>query len=514
MLSTDRPMGATEQKSLLLMTVDCLRADHVGFMGYERPTTPFLDSLATAACVLPTAIVAGAPTYYSVPSILASRHPLDLGRDRLGLAPGEASLASTLREAGYATAAFSAGNPYISRRFGFEQGFDTFHDFLGDEAGAVHRSGEPGDGNWTSRLNRGLASISYRLGPIGGLYDELYFQYCQRRAASAGESLNALRRFPAADVLVDAALRWLSSLGNRPFFFWLHFIDTHYPYYPATEALDALAPGKWTPGRARYENSFWNRGDVGVRRLSRHRDDVVELYDAGIRWVDTQVERLVEGLQALGSWDNCAAAWTADHGEEFLDHGGRYHPPAHLHEELIRVPLLLRVPGLVSQKQPASPFSLVDLAPTLLSALGIDVPELFRGRSLWPQIQSGQTWDRPAVAECVAGCTNPFLVASRLGPRVLAVREERYKLVLTFEPRGELLFDLQEDPREKAPLPAGTEKAARSRLLAVAREHLWRSIEQRDMPARLRSCLRDVQLEWAGLPVQSLASQARSRCSA
>jgi arylsulfatase A-like enzyme len=181
---------------------------------------------------------------------------------------------------------------------------------------------------------------------------------------------------------------------------------------------------------------------------------------------------------------------------------------------LIRVPLLLRVPGLVSQKQPASPFSLVDLAPTLLSALGIDVPELFRGRSLWPQIQSGQTWDRPAVAECVAGCTNPFLVASRLGPRVLAVREERYKLVLTFEPRGELLFDLQEDPREKAPLPAGTEKAARSRLLAVAREHLWRSIEQRDMPARLRSCLRDVQLEWAGLPVQSLASQARSRCSA
>src|SRR5713101_3491778 len=95
-------------KSIVLVTVDCLRADHVGFMGYDRPTTPFLDSLASESFIVPAAIVAGAPTYYSFPAILASRYPLALGRDVVGLAPGESTLASVLRESGYATGAFSA----------------------------------------------------------------------------------------------------------------------------------------------------------------------------------------------------------------------------------------------------------------------------------------------------------------------------------------------------------------------------------------------------------------------
>src|ERR1700758_4494931 len=100
--------------SLVLITVDCLRADHVGFLGYDRATTPFLDSLAKESFVFPEAIAAGVPTYYSFPAILASRYPLALGRDVIGLAPGEASLACTLQDAGYATAAFLAANPYLS----------------------------------------------------------------------------------------------------------------------------------------------------------------------------------------------------------------------------------------------------------------------------------------------------------------------------------------------------------------------------------------------------------------
>src|ERR1035438_45169 len=123
-----------KQKSIVLVTVDCLRADHVGFMGYERPTTPFLDSLAGESFVVPTAIVAGAPTYYSLPAILASRMPLALGRDVIGLAPGETTLATVLRESGYATGAFSAANPYISPRFGYDHGFEVFRDFLDFEA--------------------------------------------------------------------------------------------------------------------------------------------------------------------------------------------------------------------------------------------------------------------------------------------------------------------------------------------------------------------------------------------
>jgi arylsulfatase A-like enzyme len=500
-------METTKKKSLLLISVDCLRADHVGFMGYERPTTPFLDALAQESFVVPAAIVGGAPTYYSVPSILASRFPLDLGRDRLGIAPGEATLASALKDAGYATAAFCAGNPYISSRFGYEQGFDTFHDFLGaDGSTAEERPGKPRNGSWAGRLNRGIAAITHQLGPIGSVYDEVYFQYCQRWATPSEKSLDALRRFPSADRIVDAALKWLSSLSNQPFFLWLHFMDPHSPYYPAEPALTALAPGKWSPFRARYVNSFWNRGDVGPGRFSGHREDIVELYDGGVRWVDAQIERLVRGLKESGSWERCGLAFTADHGEEFLDHGGRYHPPAHLREELIHVPLLLRWPAVPSRQQADSPFSLVHLAPTLLDALGVPAPETLRGRSLWPQLQAGEAWESPAVAECVAGCTNPFLPEKRLGPRVLAVRDARYKLVLYFEPPQELLFDLQSDPREERPLPPGAGKPVRRRLLEAAREHLRRSIEGRNVEARLRSCLRDLQLEWTVTPVRPVAS--------
>ena len=121
------------QKSIILVTVDCLRADHVGFMGYHRPTTPFLDSLAGQSFVVPAAIVAGAPTYYSFPAVFASRYPLALGRDVLGLAPEEPSLTLVLKSAGYATASIGAANPYISSRFGYQEGFDTFRDFLEEE---------------------------------------------------------------------------------------------------------------------------------------------------------------------------------------------------------------------------------------------------------------------------------------------------------------------------------------------------------------------------------------------
>src|SRR5579863_10004940 len=119
-----------ERKSVLLVTVDCLRADHCGFMGYPRPTTPFLDSLATESFVFPSAIVAGVPTYYSFPAILASRYPLALGREVVGLAVRESNLASAFHDDGYATAFFGAANPYLSPQFGYDFGFDTFCDFL------------------------------------------------------------------------------------------------------------------------------------------------------------------------------------------------------------------------------------------------------------------------------------------------------------------------------------------------------------------------------------------------
>jgi arylsulfatase A-like enzyme len=487
-----------KQKSIVLVTVDCLRADHVGFMGYERPTTPFLDSLAAESIVVPAAIVAGAPTYYSFPAILASRYPLGLGRDVLGLGRDEPTLASALKQAGYSTASFGAANPYISARFGYEHGFDTFRDFLADEPVPLPEekvNATTGSG-WANRLNRGLQKIRPALGPLGRVYDGLYFEYCQR-VTPVADSLDALRRFPAADVIVDHACTWLASVGDAPFFLWLHLMDPHSPYYPKDAALELMRQAPVTPYRARYLNSYWNRSDLGPRRLAHRRDEIVALYDAGVRWVDSQMERLTDALRASSQWDNCIFAFTADHGEEFLDHGGRYHPPSWLMEELIHVPLLLRVPGITKKEVAKSPFSMVHLAPTLLDAAQLPAPTEFQGRSHWEPLRQGSSFDGVAISECVTGCTNPFRAENRMGPRVLSVREARYKLVLHFDPPAENLYDLDADPGEKAPHALTAQKPVRRRLLEIAHEHLQRTSERRDSGARMSARLREVRLEWA-----------------
>jgi arylsulfatase A-like enzyme len=489
------------KRSVILVTVDCLRADHTGFMGYARPTTPFLDTLAAESFVVPTAIVAGAPTYYSLPAILASRMPLALGRDVVGLAPRETTLATVLRESGYATAAFSAGNPYISARFGYGQGFDVFHDFLSadpqstaDTLNLEIPSGDSVRGN----LNRSIKSFAGAVG-LSELYNEMYFRY-RMKIAPPVASVDALRRFPSADVLVDQAQSWLATVGQRPFFLWLHLMDPHSPYYPRKDAFRELTGREIEPGRARYLNEFWNRSDLTPFSFRRRRDEIVELYDAGIRWVDGQIARLVQGLKQAHLWNECVFALTADHGEEFLEHGGRYHAPVRLKEEIVHVPLLIRVPGESGGrgpgKVPASPMSHVHLAPTLLASMGVPAPAAFRGRSLWTNLRNGIAWDDPAMIECAYGCTNPFRTENRSAPRLLGVRDARFKLVMRIEAGAtEEVYDLEADPGEENPRVGGYGVEARRHLLQAAREHLLRTVADRDSEMRLQARLRDVQAE-------------------
>jgi arylsulfatase A-like enzyme len=499
-------------RSLVLITVDCLRAEHTGFMGYAQPTTPFLDSVAKQS-VVAEAIVAGAPTYYSFPAIMASRFPLAFGRDVVGLAPGEPSLATVLAESGYRTAAFNAGNAYLASRSGYEQGFELFCDFLDSEvAGADRPRANRDDQNaWYTRLNRGLARTSRRFRPAGAVYDELYFQYCQWLASRSQDDVDQLRRVPPANILVDQALTWLQSVAGQPFFLWLHFMDAHHPYYPPLEALAAVGRYDIDANRARYLNCFWDRGNVDAHRLMRHREDVVALYNAGIRSVDMQLARLADGLLELGAWSDTAFMLTADHGEEFLEHGGRYHAPVNLSEELIRVPLLMRVPGEPPRRLGTS-FSLLHLAPTLLDVLGIAPPPDFEGRSRWANLRAGNLGSDAAVIEVVDGCTNPLRADDRIGPRLLAVRDSRYKLVFHFRDNREELFDLQSDPGEHSPLSRDAACAERVRLLQVAKGHLARSTQTQQSPLRMRAkvCELRRQLEKQQLQESGAAIPART----
>jgi arylsulfatase A-like enzyme len=490
---SDLHRNAMKKHSLVLVTVDCLRADHTGFLGYSRPVTPNLDFLAENSVVFTNAIVAGAPTYFSFPAILASRYPLSLGRDILGIAPNESTITTVLQKAGYRTAAFLAGNPYLSQRFGYHVGFDTFHDFLGSvpsEEPALPLSAEK---KCPSDFNRFVQAASRRTRLTAGIYDELYFWYCQWRSARENLSMAALRRYPAADVIVDRACSWLSGLGDQPFFLWIHMMDPHYPHYPPPEALSGLGVSNITARRARFLNSVWSGGDTQLRRLQWYRKDILSLYDAGVYWVDKQVSRLVSSLRESRRWDETVFVLTADHGEEFLDHGGRYHSPLNLSEELIHVPLMVRAPQLSNMRKVQRPFSLIDLAPTLLEGVEAEVPRSFQGRSYWGQMANGADWQGgPSIAESVGTGRNPLRVEERMRPGQMTVRDEIYKLVIHFGEKVDRMYDLRNDPGEQSPMPAGASTSERALLLRVAHTHLQRTRHNRDADLVLRARLREL----------------------
>jgi arylsulfatase A-like enzyme len=487
--------------SLVLVTVDCLRADHAGFLGYARPTTPFLNELAAESMVFPRAIVAGVPTYFSFPGIMASRFPLGLGREVPGLAPGEPTLASILQSRGWTTAGFVAGNPYLTSHFGYDQGFDKFKDFLWEGSSSPQFAGPS---SWIARLNRALDKVSRVSDISASLYQELYFRYCQWQARSATVTMDSLRPYPSADVVVDQARSWLKAQSDQPFFLWLHLMDPHHPYYPPEKALRFFDDGI-TARRAGFLNSYWNRS-LPERRLRRYRDQVLSLYDAGIRWVDTQLARLVETLQQFGRWNETVFALTADHGEEFLEHQRKYHSPVALSEELTHVPLLLRAPGVAAAMLPDTPFSLLDLAPTLLDVLSVESPTAFTGQSGWPQILNQELPQRPVFTECIDGCTNSSRVEDCLRPRILAVTEGAYKLVMRFADQREHLYDLSRDPHELSPVPASENVAVRRRLLEHARCHL--RARHSDSESRLRARVRDFRRGAEPVPLSVPVEQA------
>jgi len=291
--------------------------------------------------------------------------------------------------------------------------------------------------------------------------------------------------------VVDEACSWLQRLAEEPFFLWLHLMDPHHPYYPPDEASYAMK-SKMSTRRALFLNSFWNRGHVSVRRLKQYRESVVSLYDAGIYWADKQISRLVSVLKQLQLWDDSVFAVTSDHGEEFLEHGARYHSPTGLPEQLIHVPLLLHALALSDKRQVRTPFSLLHLAPTLLEGVGLPIPASFQGRSFWPQIFTGELPSEPVIVECVDSCTNPFRRDERIRPRLMAVRDQSYKLVISFREKADRLYELKNDPEERIPLPQSDRTTERIRLMQVAREHLKRATQNRNADLWLRSRLAEI----------------------
>lgn len=378
--------------NVVLISIDSLRRDHLGAYGYDRATSPHLDALAGEGVVFERAMSTTTWTLPAHASMLTGLYPTVHGvqgdADRL---PDAARLVSeAFREAGYATRAVVSA-PYLNAGFGFDQGWDLYDD-------------------------------------VTGIFD------------SRAQNLDDSHWKVTSPEVHRRAVEALDTVGEGPFFLFVHYWDVHYDYAPPPPYDTMFDPGY--EGAITSLNYYWN-DDIHADMRPRDLRHIVALYDGEIAYTDAYVGRLFEELRRRGLWDDALVVVTADHGDEFFEHGEKGHEH-NLFGTTLDVPLIVKLPRAERAGARVGAFvSLVDVADTLFSVAGASSTGFTQGRNLLA-ILTGPPEPRPLFAA--------------LGSDA-AIIEDGHKLIR--EPHGDAgqarryLFDLVADPGEQHNLAGG-----------------------------------------------------------
>ncbi|MFT5682112.1 MAG: arylsulfatase A-like enzyme [Myxococcota bacterium] len=367
-----------ERPSVVLIVVDTLRRDHLGCYGYDRATSENLDRLAAESLRFTNAQSSAPWTLPSIASILTGRDagPLGINRDETTLGEELVLLPELLKADGYRTGAV-VSQTFVSERWGVNQGFDTFDDSQVQGPSAITSPG-----------------------------------------------------------VIDRALSFVNAqTEQQPFFLFVHLFDPHFAYIEH-EGHTFSGPDYTGPVNSGTPFRELNRRHVDGDLTAADTVEMVRLYDSEISYTDAHIGRLLDGLRQTGLYDNTLIILTADHGEGFEEHEHIGHGKT-LHEELIGVPLLVRVPGRRGAVV-TEPVSLLDIVPTVLAQTGSKPAALLEGEDL------------------LEPRTDRLLFASteRLGGSRV-VRLGSHKLIRDRRGR-EVLYDLSHDPAEQTDLSTGT----------------------------------------------------------
>lgn len=382
--------------NVLLVSIDTLRADHLGCYGYVRDTSPNLDALAERGVVFENAFSTSPwtlPGHMSIfTSLYPSFHKLESTSRRLD--PSVPTLTESVKALGYRTSAFVM-TVLLAKHWGFGKGFDFF----------------------------------YR-------HQEVV----------------------RAEKQTSTAIDWLDwHLFNQrhrqepeAFFLFVHYYDPHETYSPPepflsmyTEGYDGpLSPDDQVTAMF-AERAFPTPGDY---------EYVVGLYDGEIRYTDQEVGRLLQRLETLELLDEMVVIVTSDHGEEFKEHGSMGHQST-VQVEQLRVPLIFAGPGFPAGARIRSQVSLVDVYPSLAGLLGADLPEHAQGTDLRTLLAepgkaagaSPRGKERYAELGPVGETWSPNLHKK-------SVRTDEYCLIEDFDRGSRSLYDHRTDPLEKVDL--------------------------------------------------------------
>lgn len=384
--------GGARARNLILISVDTLRADHLGCYGYQRGTSPEIDRWAAAGTVFADATAAGPWTVPSHMSMLTGVYTRTHGMDgwEQSLPEDVETLASHLQARGFATAGI-VNVSLLSQKRSFDRGFQNFT--------VVPEAKEP----------RG-----------------------------------------ATKTILSGAIPWLREHRQGPFFLFLHFYDVHSDFNPLPKfrkQFERMYNGgvdgstlqlRWY--RKTAPDPPWTAVDA------RH---LIDLYDAGIRQFDEHIAELFDVLRNELFLEDTLVLLTSDHGEEFLEHGDILHGRT-LHQELVRVPLIAVGPGVPAGKVVAGSASHVDLMPTALSLLGLPLPAAVEGVDLSTGWDDSPRWDpeRPVFAEA------DKWLKQEAGNYRRMIRRGKYTLHYDRLSGAKAVYDIEADPFELNDLSA------------------------------------------------------------
>lgn len=403
MLAAATVSAAPEHPDIVFVLIDSLKASHLGCYGYARGTSPNLDRFAaTEAVRFETAIPGGSWTQPAVMTLFTSL-PAD---EHMRVLPNKphnpaaTTLAEALRNAGYATIGITA-NTMTNRRYGYGRGFDEWDDY------------------------------SATLPPDSGM-DRIATGYAKGAVLTRMGLTRLRRRDP-----------------DKPLFLFLFYMDPHWDFYPPAPydmkfSSTGLGPLK----------GAWHIGvDEATPEIRRR---TVDAYDGEIAYCDHAVSNLLAEVAMTPRWNDTVVVVMGDHGESFWERGFTGHGN-HLHDEELKVPLMIRVPAGSRRIRPGTvvrgQVGGIDVAPTVLDLAGVPTPPSWKGRSLRGAMESGGSDGRPVVTE----------TRIRAGLWQRGVRTDRYKVIAVgdFDAPTEA-YDLVADPGETnnlvrggAPLPPG-----------------------------------------------------------
>lgn len=415
---------AGERKpSVILIVIDTLRTDVLGCYGSDLAATPGLDAFADEGVLFEAAYSQSPWTLPSFATLFTSTYPGEHGargsfEERFyPVRKDLTTAAESFKAQGYRTAAV-VNNIFLKADFGFRKGFDHY-DFYPAEIFKIRKAGE-----------------------VTGL-----------------------------------ALRWLDDHGSdgEPYFLFLHYYDPHFAYRPPSEMQNRFG-GKHTDNIKRLKDPV----DLMTGKVSLNswdKESLRKLYHGEVAYTDQEVKRLLDLARKKGYLDDAVVVITADHGEEFWDHGGFEHGHTQ-YDEVVKVPLLFQFPdGKHKGRRIDRPVRLMDVMPTLYEFLGFDPPATFRGKSFLSLIKSGGAeYREPLYFE---GCL--------YGSERKALRVNNLKLIYDTATGACELYDLSVDPGELNDLaarkPDETEKF-KTALLQIM-ENLSQAKSNDEAPADL-----------------------------